>query len=114
MRNILEFPGRFAPPAAVITLDRNYRSTQPILDAANAVIAEAPSSSRKIWWPTAGRAKAAARHRGRRSSAGAICRDQVLRHRENGIDLRGQAVLFRTASHSAQLELELARGIFRS
>ena len=34
---------------------------------------------------------------------------EVLRHRENGIHLKDQAVLFRTSSHSAQLELELAR-----
>jgi DNA helicase-2/ATP-dependent DNA helicase PcrA len=38
VRNILDFPKQFAPPACTITLDRNYRSTQPILTAANAVI----------------------------------------------------------------------------
>ena len=37
-RNILDFPEQFSPPAQVITLEQNYRSTQPILDAANAVI----------------------------------------------------------------------------
>ena len=37
-RNILDFPSQFSPPAEIITLDRNYRSTQPILFAANAVI----------------------------------------------------------------------------
>ncbi len=39
VRNILDFPKKFDPPAAIITLDRNYRSTVPILPAANAVIA---------------------------------------------------------------------------
>src|SRR5271169_3921013 len=39
VRNILDFPRSFDPPARVVTLDRNYRSTQPILSAANAVIA---------------------------------------------------------------------------
>lgn len=39
--NILDFPGHFTPPAAVIALEQNYRSTQAILDTANALIAEA-------------------------------------------------------------------------
>src|SRR5712692_9149365 len=34
VRNILDFPSRFSPPANIITLDRNYRSTQTILGAA--------------------------------------------------------------------------------
>jgi DNA helicase II / ATP-dependent DNA helicase PcrA len=38
VRNILDFPKQFTPPVCIITLDRNYRSTQPILAAANAVI----------------------------------------------------------------------------
>ena len=38
VRNILDFPKHFTPPAQVVTLSRNYRSTQPILKAANAVI----------------------------------------------------------------------------
>ena len=38
VRNILDFPKRFSPPAAIVTLERNYRSTQSLLDAANAVI----------------------------------------------------------------------------
>jgi ATP-dependent DNA helicase UvrD/PcrA len=36
VRNILDFPGHFSPPAEIVTLDQNYRSTQPILAAANA------------------------------------------------------------------------------
>jgi DNA helicase II / ATP-dependent DNA helicase PcrA len=38
VRNILDFPSQFSPPANIITLDRNYRSTQTILAAANGVI----------------------------------------------------------------------------
>ena len=39
VRNILDFPGQFSPRADVVTLEQNYRSTQPILAASNAVIA---------------------------------------------------------------------------
>jgi DNA helicase-2/ATP-dependent DNA helicase PcrA len=38
VRNILDFPSQFSPHATVVTLAQNYRSTQPILTAANAVI----------------------------------------------------------------------------
>jgi DNA helicase-2/ATP-dependent DNA helicase PcrA len=38
VRNILDFPNLFSPPARVITLTENFRSTQPILHASNAVI----------------------------------------------------------------------------
>src|SRR5258708_40146511 len=41
VRNILDFSDQFSPRAAVIWLERNYRSRQPILDTANAVIVQA-------------------------------------------------------------------------
>ncbi len=47
VRNILDFPNQFNPPARVVTLEQNYRSTQPILDAANAVMAQAADGFRK-------------------------------------------------------------------
>jgi DNA helicase-2/ATP-dependent DNA helicase PcrA len=50
VRNILDFPAQFAPPARVVTLDRNYRSTQPILDASNAVIDLARERFTKNLW----------------------------------------------------------------
>jgi DNA helicase-2/ATP-dependent DNA helicase PcrA len=50
MRNILDFPGQFSPPAEIITLDRNYRSTQPILAAANGVIDLANERFTKNLW----------------------------------------------------------------
>ena len=50
MRNILDFPGTFSPPAEVVTLDRNYRSTQPILAAANGVIDLAAERFTKNLW----------------------------------------------------------------
>ena len=50
VRNILDFPDHFNPPAAIITLDRNYRSTQPIFAAANAVIDLASERFTKNLW----------------------------------------------------------------
>src|SRR5262249_26986958 len=50
VRNILDFPGQFSPPAKIVTLDQNYRSTQPILAAANAVIGLASERFTKNLW----------------------------------------------------------------
>jgi ATP-dependent DNA helicase UvrD/PcrA len=50
VRNILDFPGHFDPPARVVTLEQNYRSTQPILAAANAVIGLAAERFTKNLW----------------------------------------------------------------
>src|SRR5271167_4117562 len=50
VRNILDFPDQFTPRAEIITLDRNYRSTQPILAAANAVIGLARERFTKNLW----------------------------------------------------------------
>jgi DNA helicase-2/ATP-dependent DNA helicase PcrA len=110
VRNILDFPRHFDPPATVITLERNYRSTPPILDASNAVIGLARerftkdlfssrvSSARPLLVSVADEA-AQARY----------VVDEVLARREEGLSLRAQAVLFRTSHHSLQLELELGR-----
>jgi superfamily I DNA/RNA helicase len=48
VRNILDFPGQFSPPAEIITLDRNYRSTPPTASSISRV-----SASPKISGPTA-------------------------------------------------------------
>jgi DNA helicase-2/ATP-dependent DNA helicase PcrA len=50
VRNILDFPNAFSPAADIITLDRNYRSTQPILAAANGVIDLAAERFTKNLW----------------------------------------------------------------
>ena len=109
VRNILDFPDQF-PGTTTIALEQNYRSTEPILDLANAVIAGAGEGLRKqLWTETPG---------GVRPSL-ATCPDQqaqatavgqtVLDHYEAGIALREQAVLFRTGHHSDLLEVELRR-----
>ena len=110
VRNILDFPGQFTQPARIVTLERNYRSTQPILDASNAVIGEARERHAKNLWT-----EKASSHRPQlllvpdEASQARWVADQVLRQREAGSTLKSQAVLFRTSTHSAALELELAR-----
>ena len=47
VRNMLDLPKQFTPPARVVTLEQNYRSTEPILDACNAVIGQASEGFRK-------------------------------------------------------------------
>ncbi len=110
VRNILDFPGQFAQEARIVTLERNYRSTQPILDVSNAVIAQAAERHAKQLWtdkPSAGRPQLVLVPDEAQQAQWVA--DRVLAHREGGLALKSQAVLFRTSSHSAALELELAR-----
>jgi DNA helicase-2/ATP-dependent DNA helicase PcrA len=110
VRNILDFPQAFSQPARVITLDRNYRSTQPILDASNAVIAAALERHAKtLWTDKVSTAKPQlVLIPDEAEQARWVC-NRVLEQREAGTRLTQQAVLFRAASHSAALELELVR-----
>ena len=71
--NILEFPQRFDPPACRITLEHNYRSVQPVLDAANSLIAEGRRQYPKTLRVGPRRRRAAAAgHGARRSCAGRL------------------------------------------
>jgi DNA helicase II / ATP-dependent DNA helicase PcrA len=110
VRNILDFPKQFQPAAHVETLEQNYRSTQTILDACNAVISFAKErytknlrsdrpSKQKPFLTTVADEAAQAR----------FVAQQILGSREEGVALKNQAVLFRASHHSAQLEIELTR-----
>jgi DNA helicase-2/ATP-dependent DNA helicase PcrA len=110
VRNILDFPNHFDPPAAVVKLEQNYRSTQPILAACNDVIALASERFTKQLFserPSAQRPVLASAE----DEAGQVdyIIERILEHREAGIPLRHQAVLMRTSHHSDALEVELAR-----
>lgn len=110
VRNILDFPHQFGQPARCVTLEQNYRSTQPILDASNAVIAEAAERHGKnLFSEKAGGGRAQLVLVPDEAQQARWVADQVLRQREAGTILKQQAVLFRTSHHSAALELELAR-----
>jgi len=110
VENILGFPEHFQPPAEVVTLAQNYRSTQQVLDVANAVLAEAPRQHRKYLLSIRGEG---ARARvvtvdDLQTQAEFIC-TEVLKKREASVPLKRQAVLFRSASHSDVLEVELTK-----
>src|SRR5271163_848686 len=110
VRNILDFPRAFDPPALIVTLERNYRSSGAVLAAANAVIALAPERFTKNLWTE--------RPTGAPPLIVTVADDadqarfvatRVLANREEGASLKSQAVLFRASHHSAALELELTR-----
>jgi DNA helicase-2/ATP-dependent DNA helicase PcrA len=108
--NMLGFPDRFVPRAEVVTLAQNYRSTQPVLDAANALMLEAPRQYRKhlLAMRAAGVRPRLVTVPDLAAQAEYVC-TEVLRRREANVPLRSQAVLFRGSSHSDILEVELAR-----
>jgi len=110
VRNILDFPNAFSPSADIITLDRNYRSTQPILAAANAVIDLAAERFTKNLWTDrlSGERPQLVSVRDEAEQARYIV-ERVLENREVGAALKQQAVLFRTSHHSGSLEVELTR-----
>jgi DNA helicase-2/ATP-dependent DNA helicase PcrA len=110
VRNILDFPVQFSPPANIITLDRNYRSTQTILAAANGVIDLAKERFTKNLWTdrTSGAKPQLVTVRDETDQARCIV-EHILENRESGTLLKQQAVLFRTSSHSGPLEVELTR-----
>jgi DNA helicase II / ATP-dependent DNA helicase PcrA len=107
--HILQFPEHFAD-ATVVTLESNYRSTQPILDVANALSAQAERAFPKQLRTDrdGGAAPELIFCRDESAQAGEVC-DRVLEAREQGMDLRQQAVLTRTSHDTALLELELIR-----
>ncbi len=110
VRNILDFPSRFDPPAHIVTLEQNYRSTQPILDAANGVIGLAPDGFAKHLFSTRASEQRPLLVATRDDQAQVdYVVERVLEHREGGIDLKRQAILMRAGHHSDLLEVELSR-----
>ena len=111
VRNILDFPAQFSPPAEIITLDRNYRSTPN-------------DPSRGKWGDRSGGESASPRTSGPietpptrpqlvsvrdEADQARYIAERVLENREGGSMLKQQAVLFRTSHHCGPLEVELTR-----
>ena len=108
--NILNFPDQYMPPARIVSLEENYRSTQPILDSANCLIAESERQYKKNLFSNSkgsGKPSYVTVEDGDAESEYVV--EAILANREQGMQLMNQAVLFRGSHHSDRLELELVR-----
>jgi DNA helicase-2/ATP-dependent DNA helicase PcrA len=107
MRNIAEFAKDF-PGSKTILLEQNYRSTQNILSAANAVISKNFDRPEKNLWSDAGDGAKIVSFTGldERGEAAYIV-DQIQDLRKQGTAYRDMAVLYRTNALSPSLEAEL-------
>jgi DNA helicase-2/ATP-dependent DNA helicase PcrA len=110
VRNILDYPQLFSPPAATLKLEQNYRSTPAILDACNRIISRTTEGYAKSLFSQ--------RKRGDKPIIATVTDERaqvefvverILANREAGMELRDQAVLVRASHHSSQLEVELTR-----
>ena len=103
---------RYFEGLTTITLDVNYRSSAPILEVANAIAADAPEGFCSVLQearPVVGASNPLLVHCADERHQSEVVTDRVLELYEQGVLLQKQAVLFRAAHHSADLELELSR-----
>ena len=110
VENILGFADRYKPKADMIVLAQNYRSTQQVLDSANALMADGARQHRKTLLGTR-----QSPHKpfyvaldDAQAQAEYIC-GKILHTREVGGSLKRHAILFRSSHHSDVLEVELAK-----
>lgn len=108
--NILNFPNLFEPKGKVISLKQNYRSHQKILDLANALLSESKEGYKVALYSdkTTGMKPKLVNVEDDAKQAQYIV-ESILASREAGVELKKQAVLFRSSYHSDRLELELTR-----
>jgi DNA helicase-2/ATP-dependent DNA helicase PcrA len=108
-RNIMDFPKDF-PGARLISLEENYRSTQPILNLTNEIISRATEKYEKRLFTSKeeGDTPLLIQAESEQMQSRFICQ-KVLELREEGVPLWDMAVLFRSSFHSFDLEIELTR-----
>jgi DNA helicase-2/ATP-dependent DNA helicase PcrA len=113
VRNILDFHRKFDPEAQIITLEQNYRSTQPILDACNAVLSLSCEGFKKeLFSERLSALKPTFVMAEEEKDEVEFVITRILENRESGLEFQQQAVLFRASHHSSRLEIELGlRGI---
>ncbi|MDQ3254722.1 MAG: UvrD-helicase domain-containing protein [Acidobacteriota bacterium] len=108
-RNMLEFPELF-PTAEVIKLEENFRSTQPILDVANAIISNVKEGYAKRLFSSMkeGPPPVAVSARDENEQSRFVA-ERIEELRQEGVPMGEIAVLFRASSHSFDLEIELGK-----
>lgn len=110
IQNILDFNKQFNSKARVVTLEKNYRSSMPILNASNAVMDEARHRfTKNLFSEKPSEEKPFLTTTEDETFQAEYIADKILEYREAGINLKEQAVLFRSSHHSAQLEIELGK-----
>jgi DNA helicase II / ATP-dependent DNA helicase PcrA len=110
MRNILEFENAF-PDVTIVVLEQNYRSTQTILDAANAVIGNNLSRKPKELWTDRGDGNPIVRYHGDDEVDEAQWVTREIAKLHDGGDMRWSdiAVFYRTNAQSRVVEENLTR-----
>jgi DNA helicase-2/ATP-dependent DNA helicase PcrA len=109
-RNILQFEEAF-PDVTTVVLDQNYRSTQTILDAANAVISNNAARKPKNLWTDAGRGDRIVRYHAEDEGDEATFVASTARrlHDDEAVNWRELAVLYRTNAQSRVVEEAMMR-----
>jgi DNA helicase-2/ATP-dependent DNA helicase PcrA len=110
VENILGFADRYTPKAEMVILAQNYRSTQQILDCANALMSEGSRQHRKTLMGTRQSTQKPVYVALDDATAQAeYIVGKILATREIGGSLKRHAILFRSSHHSDVLEVELTR-----
>src|SRR5437764_15320137 len=106
---MLQFPKLF-PSAQIIKLEKNFRSTQPILDVANSIIADVKESYKKRLYShiDGGQPPVVVSARDENEQSRFVAQ-RIVALRDEGVSLSEIAVLFRSSSHSFDREIELGR-----
>lgn len=109
IENILNFENQFSD-SVVIRLEENYRSTQNILDAANAVISHNNERKGKSLWTSNGKGeKITLKACADDLSEGAFVAQSIMSAAENGVPFADNAVLYRMNAQSNIIERALVK-----
>ena len=110
IRNILEFEDTF-PDAHVVKLEQNYRSTQTILDAANAIIRNNRGQKPKSLWTELGPGDPIkVRELEDEHAEARYVTGEVQRLLDEGVSRAEIAIFYRTNAQSRVLQDNLVRG----